>query len=352
MKFNEKLLDLRKQKGWSQEELGDKLNVSRQTISKWEMGQTTPELENLIILSKIFDISIDDLVENPRNQINIEVDNAQDNDVKADNLKTDDTKSTQKAENKNIRKKKRRIFYIIIVFLLVGICAGIYYRGYTLMQTNRRIYNVTFDVMYNHGGCLDIQTYETLNGVVAEKRTKIFKYNEVQKFEDGSSSSMSKGYKIQEFTYGKLVKERYFNTEEQESVYDNVIEINYEDNTYKILNNYEFDNYFTSIIHTEFDSMFNVESLGGMYEAIKLENQILEDDRFYYVSNEKINSILQKDYVTLKIDKENSWLKLVSKEYDDNKKANTKETICIITNIIDEKDIEIPDLSQFTYAQN
>lgn len=66
MKFNEKLLDLRKQKGWSQEELGNELNVSRQTISKWEMGMTTPELENLVMLSKIFNISIDELVDNAK----------------------------------------------------------------------------------------------------------------------------------------------------------------------------------------------------------------------------------------------------------------------------------------------
>ena len=44
MKFNEKLINLRKQKGLSQEELGYKLNVTRQTVSKWELGETTPEI--------------------------------------------------------------------------------------------------------------------------------------------------------------------------------------------------------------------------------------------------------------------------------------------------------------------
>ena len=43
MKFNEKLINLRKKAGLSQEELGYKLNVTRQTVSKWELGQTTPE---------------------------------------------------------------------------------------------------------------------------------------------------------------------------------------------------------------------------------------------------------------------------------------------------------------------
>lgn len=60
--FSEKLYELRKEKGFSQEELADKLNVARQTISKWENGTTTPDTNNLIELSNIFEISIDDFV--------------------------------------------------------------------------------------------------------------------------------------------------------------------------------------------------------------------------------------------------------------------------------------------------
>ena len=62
MKFNEKLIKLRKASGLSQEELGDKLNVARQTISKWELGETTPEMDKLEELSNLFEISIDELV--------------------------------------------------------------------------------------------------------------------------------------------------------------------------------------------------------------------------------------------------------------------------------------------------
>lgn len=67
MNFKEKLYELRRLKGISQEEIGEKVNVSRQTISKWENGQTTPELEKLIELSKIFDIPIDELIGNDIN---------------------------------------------------------------------------------------------------------------------------------------------------------------------------------------------------------------------------------------------------------------------------------------------
>ena len=62
MEFNNKLYDLRKQKGLSQEELANRLNVSRQTISKWEIGDSTPDMEKLVAISDLFGISLDELV--------------------------------------------------------------------------------------------------------------------------------------------------------------------------------------------------------------------------------------------------------------------------------------------------
>ena len=64
MDFNNKLYELRKQKGFSQEELANRLNVSRQTISKWEVGESTPDMENLVAISELFEISLDELVLN------------------------------------------------------------------------------------------------------------------------------------------------------------------------------------------------------------------------------------------------------------------------------------------------
>ena len=62
MEFNNKLYDLRKKKGFSQEELANRLNVSRQTVSKWEVGDSTPDMEKLIAMSDLFGISLDKLV--------------------------------------------------------------------------------------------------------------------------------------------------------------------------------------------------------------------------------------------------------------------------------------------------
>ena len=58
MTFGEKLLELRKQNNFSQEELAEKLGVSRQAISRWESGETMPDSPNLLQISKIFSVGV------------------------------------------------------------------------------------------------------------------------------------------------------------------------------------------------------------------------------------------------------------------------------------------------------
>lgn len=62
MELNEKLQQLRKQKGFTQEELAEKLYVSRTAISKWESGRGYPSIDSLKAISKLFGISIDELL--------------------------------------------------------------------------------------------------------------------------------------------------------------------------------------------------------------------------------------------------------------------------------------------------
>lgn len=64
MTTGEKLALLRRQKGMTQEELSETLNVSRQSVSRWEMNAAFPETDKLIRLSKLFDCSIDFLLKN------------------------------------------------------------------------------------------------------------------------------------------------------------------------------------------------------------------------------------------------------------------------------------------------
>ena len=62
MQFHEKLTELRRKAGLSQEQLADRLGVTRQSVSKWESGAAMPELGKLIALSELFGASIDYLV--------------------------------------------------------------------------------------------------------------------------------------------------------------------------------------------------------------------------------------------------------------------------------------------------
>ena len=58
----DKIIELRKKSGWSQEELAEKMDVSRQAVSKWESGQTQPELDKILLLSSLFGVTTDYLL--------------------------------------------------------------------------------------------------------------------------------------------------------------------------------------------------------------------------------------------------------------------------------------------------
>ena len=84
-----KLVELRKKHGLSQEELADKLGVSRQAVSKWERSEASPDTDNLIELAKLYDISLDELLLNKEN-------NTESSNEKVDAEVVDNKKSTDR----------------------------------------------------------------------------------------------------------------------------------------------------------------------------------------------------------------------------------------------------------------
>ena len=108
MNFNEKLISLRKSMGLSQEELGAEIKVSRQTISKWELGQSYPDFQRLVLLSDYFGLTLDELVR--------DVDVA---DVRAKNL------SSEKLESiyNDVGTAKKFIKWYLIIAGAPGILA-------------------------------------------------------------------------------------------------------------------------------------------------------------------------------------------------------------------------------------
>ena len=101
MKLEEKLMKLRKENAWSQEEFADKLNVTRQTVSKWELGQTTPDTDNLTKIASVFGISVNDLLDENTNPI----------------------ENKSKTTNSNNRPLTIIILIIILIFVFLGIGA-------------------------------------------------------------------------------------------------------------------------------------------------------------------------------------------------------------------------------------
>lgn len=91
LNLGEKLQLLRNNNRLSQEELGEKLGVSRQAISKWESGQSTPDLKKLIAISELYNITIDSLV---KNEYEFDV-------FKSNEVSSVDNQEEKKEDNKN-----------------------------------------------------------------------------------------------------------------------------------------------------------------------------------------------------------------------------------------------------------
>ena len=123
MDFNNKLYELRKQKGLSQEELANRLNVSRQTVSKWEVGESAPDMEKLAAISELFDISLDELVLNKVP----EKEKASEQIVRSE-MYSDIKEHVLTEENRKKAKKGLKIAAIVLgAFLLIDVISMIVY---------------------------------------------------------------------------------------------------------------------------------------------------------------------------------------------------------------------------------
>lgn len=114
MNFGEKLYELRKEKKLSQEEVADKLNVTRQTVSKWETNQSTPDFDKVLQLCELFGISADELLSGNKKEEN----NTEKKSEKIESVE-EKTLSRQEIRRKSAEVVSTSIFiYIVAVALL------------------------------------------------------------------------------------------------------------------------------------------------------------------------------------------------------------------------------------------
>ena len=127
MNLGNKITELRKKNNLSQEDVAEKVGVTRQTISKWELEETTPDIKQAKELSKIFNVSLDELT---------------DNDVK--NILVDKVSNTERLAGMIIKILKGIgiFFIVIIIFYIFLIIIGFIAFNKVKTETNQNIVEV------------------------------------------------------------------------------------------------------------------------------------------------------------------------------------------------------------------
>ena len=173
MNLGDKISSLRKKNNFSQEDLADKVGVTRQTISKWELSETAPDINQAKTLSKIFNISLDELVCNDLN-----------------NLLVEKVSNTEKLAG--IIIKILKVIGICMILFVVFIIASFILFTISFSSSDRNVsgevslscnlddqeylysaqYNKNFQILYSGGDAwisnhIDISRYEDANEVVA-----------------------------------------------------------------------------------------------------------------------------------------------------------------------------------------
>ena len=127
MKFDENLRELRKEKGYSQEELAYRLNVTRQTVSKWENGSAMPDLKKLTELAEFFGVSMDELL-----KLNVEGgrEAGSDNSAFEAYVQYTDQRIAALEESRNQETKKKFSVWICL-FTAVMLLLFVYFLNYS-----------------------------------------------------------------------------------------------------------------------------------------------------------------------------------------------------------------------------
>lgn len=166
MKFEEKLSKLRKQNALSQEELAEKLNVSRQTISKWELGQTKPDSGKIMEIASLFNVSTDELLDD-----------------------TSDVNNTR--ESLGEQNEKKPLNAVIIAILVVGLILAIGYICFWIFTSN------FVNVLFNNTSSIINDTSDIIKQGINESKDRIEQgHNEMEKKGEGFNSVYNQAQNI------------------------------------------------------------------------------------------------------------------------------------------------------------
>ena len=305
--FGNNLMELRKKNGYSQEDLANKLNVTRQTISKWELEQTSPNLKDLKNIADIFNISLDELTSNIKDNSNLDIKN-------------------KKRKNKYILII---LFLILIFILLFFVCRFykiLYIKNYIDLACSSKNYYIektlyseeNFDQsiigkyeLYYIDGKIKLLTIDNEN---------LSKVNKIEILDDKSY------YCIDEInrTYSVLPIEKYY-------------ELNL-DTDFPILKDVVLNE-----IYYKFFMSDNKELLKLIFNFdFKVENEFND----YFTLTNRKNKI--DSYILLQASTNSNKFEFINKiKKDEDKNVAIQNCYFIELDSIENKDIELPSLLEY-----
>lgn len=185
MNIGEKITKLRKKKGLSQEELGEELNVTRQTISKWELNQTSPDASKLIEIANFFEIGVNELTS--------------DEEIKANEAITNNFNEDKTSTGVIVLIIILILCLLAIVFFVTPLIIGksIFKKSSSIINNSEKVSNLISQTAQNIQDKQDIQDkYEELKKEASKSKEKTEKeITEIGK----EIESESKKYDIMSF---------------------------------------------------------------------------------------------------------------------------------------------------------
>ena len=152
MNLGEKLFELRKTKNLTQDEVAEKLNVTRQTVSKWETNQSTPDFDKILPLCELYEISTEELLKGEK-QEKLEENNYNNEEKKNKNNYENMTKNQIKQKSAEV------VCSSILIFIVAVAYAGI---GTAVMMWNPVVVGCTFLIMIGWGVTRIVKHYMSI----------------------------------------------------------------------------------------------------------------------------------------------------------------------------------------------
>ena len=147
MNISEKIQILRRDREWSQDELAEKLDVSRQSVSKWESGKAVPDSEKILAMAKLFDVSTDFLLKDEQEPILVD-------DEPEDARSENQSEEAPKPEKENKLSGKKIIAIVVAACIVIAAITPLFFGGYSafLMKLSEDPVRYPYVLVHGLGG--------------------------------------------------------------------------------------------------------------------------------------------------------------------------------------------------------